>query len=122
MRLASRLVGWELDIRTKTTAKEEAEKQAAAVVSESAVVEAAAVQAEPSAEKPKKKEKKKKKSEEPSLLELPGVGEKVLESLRDAGYKSADDILNAGIDGLTKIKGIGEKKAEKIITEAKKIK
>ena len=122
VRLASRLVGWELDIRTKTTAKEEAEKQAAAVVSESAVVEAAAVQAEPSAEKPKKKEKKKKKSEEPSLLELPGVGEKVLESLRDAGYKSADDILNAGIDGLTKIKGIGEKKAEKIITEAKKIK
>ena len=122
VRLASRLVGWELDIRTKTTAKEEAEKQAAAVASEAAVVEAAAVQAEPSAEKPQKKEKKKKKSEESSLLELPGVGEKVLESLRDSGYKSADDILNAGIDGLTKIKGIGEKKAEKIITEAKKIK
>ena len=122
VRLASRLVGWELDIRTKTTAKEEAEKQAAAVASEAAVVETVAVQAEPSAEKPQKKEKKKKKSEESSLLELPGVGEKVLESLRDSGYKSADDILNAGIDGLTKIKGIGEKKAEKIITEAKKIK
>jgi N utilization substance protein A len=121
VRLASRLVGWELDIRTKTTAKEEAEKQAAAAT-EAAAAETAAVQTEPSAEKPQKKEKKKKKSEEPALLELPGVGEKVMESLRDAGYKTADDILNAGIDGLTKIKGIGEKKAEKIIAEAKKIK
>ena len=45
-----------------------------------------------------------------------------MESLRGAGYKTADDILNVGIEGLTKIKGIGEKKAEKIIAEAKKIK
>ena len=69
-----------------------------------------------------KKEKKKKKKEELSLFELSGVGEKTLESLRDAGYKSVDDILNADIDGLIKIKGIGEKKAVKIIAEAKKIK
>ena len=122
VRLASRLVGWELDIRTKTTAKEEAEKQAAAAAPEATVVEVAVAKGEPSVENSQKKEKKKKKKEELSLFELSGVGEKTLESLRDAGYKSVDDILNADIDGLIKIKGIGEKKAVKIIAEAKKIK
>jgi len=122
VRLASRLVGWELDIRTKSTAKEEAEKQAAAVAAKEAAVEAPVTAEEPSSEKPQKKEKKKKKKEEVSLPELSGVGEKTMESLKEAGYKSVDDILSAGIEGLTKIKGIGEKKAEKIIAEAKKIK
>ncbi|MGA2774535.1 MAG: transcription termination factor NusA [Candidatus Omnitrophota bacterium] len=120
VRLASRLVGWELDIRTKTAAKEEAEKQAA--LAEVATAKETQEREEVPVEKPKAKEKKKKKKAEAGLPELPGIGEKTLESLKGAGYKNVNDIVNATIEDLTKIKGIGEKKAEKIIAEAKKLK
>ncbi|MDD5432776.1 MAG: transcription termination factor NusA [Candidatus Omnitrophica bacterium] len=102
VRLASKLIGWELDIRTKTTSaaagakKEEAKKE---------VVEQA-----------------QEVKEGTSIEELPGVGEKTLSSLKDAGINSVEDILNSNPEDLTKIKGIGQKKAEKLIEEAKKLK
>ncbi len=95
VRLASRLTGWELDIRTKTTA--------AAVV-----------------EKEKEEKIEKEEKEIVSLEQLSGVGEKTLQSLNEAGFKTIEDILQAKIENLTKIKGIGEKKAKKITWEAKK--
>lgn len=95
VRLASRLTGWELDIRTKTTA--------AAVV-----------------EKEKEEKIEKEEKEIVSLEQLSGVGEKTLQHLFEAGFKTIEDILQAKIEDLTKIKGIGEKKAKKIIGEAKK--
>lgn len=95
VRLASRLTGWELDIRTKTTAAAVAEKE--------------------------KEEKIAKEAKETvSLEQLSGVGEKTLQSLNEAGFKTIQDILPAKIEDLTKIKGIGEKKAKKIMEQAKK--
>lgn len=99
VRLASRLVGWELDIRTKQTA----------------------TMVKPEKEVELKKEKK-KKVKEVSLEDLSGVGEKTLANLKEAGISSIDGVLKIGIKGLTAIKGIGKKKAEKIIEGAKKIK
>jgi len=90
VRLASRLIGWELDIRTKVTA---------------AVAQ-------------KEKEEKIEK-ETVSLEQLSGVGEKTLESLHGAGFMTIEDILQADIKVLMKIKGIAEKKAKKIIEQAK---
>ena len=90
VRLASRLIGWELDIRTKVTA---------------AVAQ-------------KGKEEKIEK-ETVSLEQLSGVGEKTLASLHEAGLKTIEDILQADIKDLMKIKGIAEKKAKKILSEAK---
>ncbi|MCX5709120.1 MAG: transcription termination/antitermination protein NusA, partial [Candidatus Omnitrophica bacterium] len=120
VRLASRLIGWELDIRTKAQLAEEALKsEKAAAPSTEEVKEGAKEEA---AGKPEKKEKKKKKKEEAGLEALEGVGEKTLESLKDGGFKSLEDILKAKIEDLTQIKGIGEKKAEKIIAAAKKAK
>ena len=121
VRLASRLIGWELDIRTKAQLAGEAEKaeKAAAGAAQEAAAEAAT---EESASKPEKKEKKKKKKEEVTLEALEGVGEKTIESLKEAGFNSCEDIVKAKIEDLTKIKGIGDKKAEKIIAAAKKAK
>ncbi len=114
VRLASRLIGWELDIRTKTTqASAEAKEEKASV--ENKVQEAEA------AEAPKKKDKKKKKTGA-SLEELSGLGEKTLLSLEEAGINSLSELIKAGVEGLTKIKGIGEKKAAKLIADAKKLK
>ncbi len=92
VRLASRLIGWELDIRKKATA---------AVAQEG-------------------KEEKIEK-ETVSLEQLSGVGEKTLQSFHEAGFKTIEDILQADIKDLMKIKGIGEKKAKKIIEQAKEI-
>ncbi|MCX5697369.1 MAG: transcription termination factor NusA [Candidatus Omnitrophica bacterium] len=127
VRLASRLIGWELDIRTKdTAAKPEVPKE------QQPQEEAPKVKAEKKEKKEKKvkkekKEKKEKKNKEKevkakdSLSELPGIGGKTLSSLKVAGIKSIEDLINAGIEGLTKIKGIGEKKANKVLEEAKKL-
>jgi len=120
VRLASRLIGWELDIRTKAQLAEEALKSEKAAAPETEKVKEGAK--EEVSGKPEKKEKKKKKKEETGLEALAGVGEKTLESLKEGGFKSLDDILKAKIEELTRIKGIGEKKAEKIIAAAKKAK
>ncbi len=114
VRLASRLIGWELDIRTKTTA-------AAAALSPQ---KKEAQEEKPGAEEkeaPVEKEAKKKKKEEVTLEKLPGVGEKTMEALKEAGFGSISDIAKAKLEDLTQVKGIGEKKAEKIIEEAKKL-
>jgi len=105
VRLASRLIGWELDIRTKVTAGIEAPK-----------AKEAAKEKEAPLEKPEKKQK-----ERVSLDQLPGVGEKTLAALSAAGFSKLEDILKADIQDLTKVKGIGNKKAEKLIEEAKKL-
>jgi N utilization substance protein A len=94
VRLASRLIGWELDIRTKTQVLEEAPGEVEAKVEKVKV----------------------------SLKDLPGVGVKTLANLKEAGIKTIDDILKMKLEDLTKIKGIGEKKAQNLIKEAKKLK
>jgi len=138
VRLASRLVGWELDIRTKGMIAAEAlggkaEEKAAAVPG------AESQSKEPKAKKVKKETKKTskkaaevegkkvvkkaevKKEGASALEDLSGIGKKIIESLKEAGIKSIDDIIKSKAEGLVKIKGIGEKKAQKIITEAKKL-
>jgi N utilization substance protein A len=96
VRLASRLVGWELDIRTKATAGDVGVAAKAA------------------------KEKGREKAEV-SLSELSGVGEKTMLALKEAGFKNIEDVAKADIRGLMEVKGIGEKKAQKLIQEAKKL-
>ncbi len=113
VRLASKLIGWDLDIRTKTTAA-----GAAAKVEEKVAKEEVKATEEVKVEKKAKKEKKKKKADI-SLEELSGIGEKTLLSLKEAGINTVAELLAAKIEGLTQIKGIGEKKAEKLIAEAK---
>ncbi|MDD2680290.1 MAG: transcription termination factor NusA [Candidatus Omnitrophica bacterium] len=115
VRLASKLIGWDLDIRTKATAAEAVAKAEAKAKEEKA---AAAAEVAPAVEKKAKKEKKKKKAAL-SLEELSGIGEKTLASLKDAGISTVAELLAAKVEGLIKIKGIGEKKAEKLIAQAK---
>ena len=100
VRLASKLIGWELDIRTKEIAVESKEEEKG---------------------KEEKGKEEKKEKEAISLEQLSGVGEKTLTGLNEAGFKTLEDILKADIKELTKVKGIGQKKAEKLIEEAKKL-
>lgn len=85
VRLASRLIGWDLDIRTRE-------------------------------EIVKEKEEAKKAREQ---IMLDGVGGKLLDALLDAGYGSLEKLAKAKVDDLVQIKGVGKKKAEKIVDMAK---
>jgi transcription termination factor NusA len=67
----------------------------------------------------KKRPKKRKKAD---LARLSGVGKKSQEALSVAGFTTLEDIARAQVSGLTKVKGIGKKKAEKIIAQAKELK
>ena len=104
VRLASRLVGWELDIRTK----------------EGAVAPAVA-QAGQEGQEPAAQEEQAQEPAASDIAQLPGVGEKTLASLQEAGFNTIASIAQAGVEDLTKVKGIGDKKAEKLIEEAKKL-
>lgn len=109
VRLASKLIGWELDIRTKSSLLEEEGKTAG----EPAAAEAGAAPGPSGGEQPEKAG--------PGLEELPGTGEKTISVLEEAGFRSLSDIAGASVEDLVKLKGIGEKKAEKLISEAKTI-
>ena len=87
VRLASRLIGWELDIRSKpTAAKEEVHSKEGA----------------------------------PSIADIHGVGQKSLSILVESGFSTLESLAQADVSVLAGIKGIGVKKAEKIIKEAQK--
>ena len=54
-----------------------------------------------------------------ALEDIPGVGPKTAERLREAGYVCAGDICQADVDELSAIKGISKKSAEELIDKAK---
>src|SRR3989441_5513291 len=89
VRLASRLVGWKIDIKSEQEKKRE-------------------VQAE--------MERMARDSRE--MASLSGVSEKTVQKLQENGVQSLDSILAAGVEGLTGVPGIGPKTAEKILAAA----
>ncbi len=104
VRLASRLVGWELDIFSAKQWQEEQDKQEQ--------------QQEQSQVKTENKNEPDKKS---AVVRLTTVGEKLKEVLIEQGFDTLEKIAQAQIDDLTKIKGLGEVKATKMIQEANQL-
>ena len=56
-----------------------------------------------------------------SAIDLSGVGDKLLVELKEAGFDSLEKIAQADINDLTKVKGLGKIKANKMIEEAKSL-
>ena len=48
--------------------------------------------------------------------EVEGLSPSIITKLAEAGYERAEDILDAGIEGMKDVKGVGGKTAEKIIS------
>lgn len=90
VRLASRLIGWQIDVKS-----EEQKKQEVLSVMESLT------------------------SSSTSLSELEGVSDRVIERLREAGIENVERILEIGEDQLKEIQGIGDKTAAKIMEAAR---
>ena len=112
VRLASKLTGWNLDVRTKEEYAREMLSPLASPIGEPK---------EAPAQKPQ--EAAEEASQEPvlSLEQLPGVGEKTKELLIASGFADVEAVANAQAEALAGIKGIGKVKAGKLIKEAKKL-
>ncbi len=123
IRLASRLIGWEMDIRGKEEKKKEAEALLGGGNSERVSESAGERVSEKGEEKGKEgkigEEKGEGKGEEGKLTDLEGVGPKVEKILKAAGYKTVEDIKALTADDLVKLEGIGKKTAEKILKSAR---
>ena len=105
VRLASQLVGWELDI---FSFKQWQDLQSQQDEEEKAAKEKADAKAEAD-----------KKS--PALEDLTGVSAKILAQLKEQGLDSLEKIASCDIEQLTKVKGLGKIKAKKLIAETKKL-
>jgi len=93
VRLAGILVGWELDVKS-----EDAKKQEILAVMSSMMSD----------------ELSEGDDAEEGPLELEGISEKMTEALREAGFRSAKAIREAGDDDLLQVQGVGPKTLEKI--------
>ena len=99
VRIASKLVGWDIDIRTKEQIKgkkDKGKKKAAEKLSP----------------------KKKKKEKTPGVADLDGVGKKAYGILKEAGFDSIEKLKSATLKELIKLPSIGKKTAEKILKSA----
>jgi N utilization substance protein A len=85
VRLAAKLLGWHIDIKSEEEKRQEIESQMAAMALRGA-----------------------------SISELHGLGEKTLQRLRDKGIETVEQLAQMTPDDLTQIPGIGEKTVEKI--------
>ena len=90
VRLASRLIGWQIDVKS-----EEQKKQEVLSVMESLT------------------------SSSTSLSELEGISDRLIETLREAGIENVERILELEVEQLTELPGIGEKTATKILEAAR---
>ncbi len=85
VRLAAKLLGWRIDIKSEEEKRQEIESQMAAMALRGAAVS-----------------------------ELEGLGGKTLERLRDHGIETVEQLAQMTPDELTQIQGIGEKTVERI--------
>src|SRR3989338_1029475 len=99
VRLASKLTGWDLDIRTKEII----------LVKEQAKEEAVVQKAE------------ELRPQGLSLDELSGVGEKTKAALIEHGFADVQSVAGSTLEAMVEVKGIGKAKAKKLIKEAKKL-
>jgi len=90
VRLAARLIGWRIDIKSEEEKKREVEDQMTAMASAQTDIGA-----------------------------LDGIGEKTLSKLREYGFASVEQVAATEPEIVTEVPGVGLKTAEKVVTMAK---
>ena len=87
VRLAAKLLGWHIDIKSEEEKRQEIESQMAAMALRGA-----------------------------PISELTGLGDKTLERLREHGIETVEQLAQMTPEELTEIHGVGEKTVERIRT------
>jgi N utilization substance protein A len=104
VRLAAKLTGWRIDIKSEEEKRREVEAQFEIL---DAAADSAAAESEEQNE------------ETPLPYTIPGIGEKTVRRLVEGGFESLEAVSTATIEQLSEIAGIGEKTAGKILAAAR---
>jgi len=123
VRLASKLIGWEIDIigKEKKTGQEPGAPAHETKGGAGSTHPSALLGTGGPVEKKSEEEKTEESKGEVSITDIEGVGPKTAKILAAAGYDTVEKIKSLGVEDLTKLEGIGAKTAEKILKSVKKI-
>src|SRR5690242_15479702 len=115
VRLAAKLTGWRIDIKSEEEKRREVEAQFEGLEA------GAAAAAEPSVEGGGESEQT-AAAADAEATEVPytiaGIGDKTIKKLVDAGFDTIDAVKAANVERLSEVPGIGEKTAQKILAAA----
>jgi N utilization substance protein A len=110
VRLAAKLTGWRIDIKSEEEKRREVEAQfegLEAAASDVNAEAAAASDGEGASDEP------------PPPYTLAGIGDKTVRKLVEAGFGSVEAVAAASVDQLSEVPGVGGKTAEKILAAAR---
>src|SRR5262249_20137161 len=93
VRLAAKLSGWKIDIKSEEEKRKEVEAQLAGIQFGDDVVTS-------------------------GPLELPGIHDEIVAQLRAAGYDTVDKVLEAGTEGLSALPGFDAETVEAVLATA----
>jgi transcription termination/antitermination protein NusA len=110
VRLAAKLTGWRIDIKSEEEKRREVEAQFEGLEVASAEAAPGDDAAAPAGNAA---------AETPAPYTLAGIGEKTVRKLVEAGFATQDALAAATIDQLSALPGVGEKTAEKILAAAR---
>ncbi|MCZ6681123.1 MAG: transcription termination factor NusA [Candidatus Poribacteria bacterium] len=116
-RLAARLTGWKIDIKSESETETQFKEEIAEELFKSAPSETADDSPQPTSESDGDETVQaspRPHADEIELTELTNVGPKTAELLREAGFSTVASIAQATVEELASAPGIGAKTAEKI--------
>jgi N utilization substance protein A len=126
VRLAAKLTGWRIDIKSEEEKRREVEAQfegleaaAGEAAAEETTAGDAAASAATAGETTSDAAVSESAADAPLPYTLAGVGEKTVRKLVDAGFATTEALAAASVEQLSEIPGIGGKTAEKIMAAAR---
>jgi N utilization substance protein A len=112
VRLAAKLTGWRIDIKSEEEKRREIEAQFEGVMPDISSPDEAAAE-EPAADAPAAAD------DAAPEFSIAGVGDKMMKKLIAAGFDTTEKIAVASVDALSEVQGIGAKTAERILAAAR---